>query len=772
MKAQAISLAEDELVVTGVGAVSPVGFDLPVTHNSVRANICRFQKVPLPARGRQPLIGSPIVGVFNDRIREDRLWCLAHQAAVEALGSADGDAYQPLNRLRCGVFLTLAHESRPGYAFGKHQAGRAQVQRLLGLPENASCQIQMVAGHSSALEALQLSRAALADGSVQSCLIGGADSLLQIGVLRWLEDADRLKTETNSDGLIPGEAAAFLVVEQVGSARRRNARILAWIRGLGLATEGSTVHGSEPCRGLALTQSLREALAASGLSADQIDDVWCDLNGESYRAREWALASIRVGFADTVSVTHPADCVGDTGAVSGSLLLALAAWEVSRLEQQRNALLFATSEHGTRAAAVLCALEQPGDPPDSMHPTPAGRVCLDVLEEHLEEFQSLWSLRRTVLQSADYVVADLRKLDRRIEAHLQGLRLGGELAVGIARAALASDDPLDVFGAAFVLLRNGSEADQQVVANGVFQGPTGQAASLIEALCQAAPAELLRAWLAEALKSAEPWKYVVAAEVAAFRGITNPRAGLLYNLLTHESLDIRTRAWRAAGGAKLSFDRASFELGLADVDPLVRREAATCAIRTRQPWFLSWCRRQAGRREDAIRWLGILGGTEDSHVLLSHARQPDLAAGAILALGSLGSPGVMDDILGLMDVTDPQTAVAAGIAFRQITGRTFDSQVRVEIPPSGTHETDEFQAEFREESSLPDPVEARRHWGEVRRLFLGAARWRNGLDVSGPITDNVWARLDIQGRWEAGLRGNHFGWWQGSLEDFLVFPQR
>ena len=53
-----------------------------------------------------------------------------------------------------------------------------------------------------------------------------ADTLLQLQVLRWLEAEHRLKTEFYTDGLIPGEAASFLVVERDEAARQRGGRIL------------------------------------------------------------------------------------------------------------------------------------------------------------------------------------------------------------------------------------------------------------------------------------------------------------------------------------------------------------------------------------------------------------------------------------------------------------------------------------------------------------------------------------------------------------------
>ena len=56
------------------------------------------------------------------------------------------------------------------------------------------------------------------------------------------------------------------------------------------------------------------------------DHMYCDMNGEPYRADEFGFATIRAGglFRDPSAFTAPADCWGDVGAASGPLFLILA----------------------------------------------------------------------------------------------------------------------------------------------------------------------------------------------------------------------------------------------------------------------------------------------------------------------------------------------------------------------------------------------------------------------------------------------------------------
>jgi 3-oxoacyl-[acyl-carrier-protein] synthase-1 len=86
------------------------------------------------------------------------------------------------------------------------------------------------------------------------------------------------------------------------------------------------------------------------------DVVLCDLNGESYRATEWSYAMART-FRDGQAVpplVHPADCLGDVGAATGGVLLALAAAAMKKgLAPWKTALVWCSSDNGERAACAV-----------------------------------------------------------------------------------------------------------------------------------------------------------------------------------------------------------------------------------------------------------------------------------------------------------------------------------------------------------------------------------------------------------------------------------
>ncbi|TWU40599.1 hypothetical protein Poly41_14320 [Novipirellula artificiosorum] len=81
---------------------------------------------------------------------------------------------------------------------------------------------------------------------------------------------------------------------------------------------------------------------------------------------------------------------------------------------------------------------------------------LDVLVEHLEEIGFLWTRRQSMIQSPNHRIGDLSEIDGRIEAHLNGLNVGGANGIELARPLLTEEDSEVVFAASACLLRIGA----------------------------------------------------------------------------------------------------------------------------------------------------------------------------------------------------------------------------------------------------------------------------------------------------------------------------
>ena len=213
-------------------------------------------------------------------------------------------------------------------------------------------------GRAAGLAALHRAARHLREERVEVALVGGVDSLVRPESIERLADAGTLKTEDNPTGVAPGEAAAFVVLE---AEPPRGVAPLAYLEGTGIAEEPTT--GTDDANeGVGLTAAVRAAREAAGGGPEHFPRVVCDLNGDRYRAMEWAYAHIRslqdLGSApDGPAETerwHPAECTGDTGAASGLLNLI---WSVTAMRRGYAGigvtLVWGASDGPLRAAVLV-----------------------------------------------------------------------------------------------------------------------------------------------------------------------------------------------------------------------------------------------------------------------------------------------------------------------------------------------------------------------------------------------------------------------------------
>jgi 3-oxoacyl-[acyl-carrier-protein] synthase-1 len=763
--------ARNPLAITGVGMVTSVGHDAPVATTSLRANITRMQEIAFPTRHGRPLVGSPVLGCADKAIREARLWELAARAASEAFDHADASG-QPLTRARCGVMWILPPTTRVGYTAGGNHRRRETFLRECKLAVAQESWRDLAHGHASGLLALAEASELLARRLVDCCLIGGVDTLLQLRVLRWLEAQERLKHEDYTDGLIPGEAAAFFVVEREEGVQRRGGAVLARLTGLGASHEQATVVSDAPCRAQGLTAALREALESAEIAPTDLDSVYCDLNGESYRGREWGLASSRIAFPDTVELIHPADCIGDVGAVSGAVLISLAATSrPSTSMTPSNTLVFAGSETGERAAVVLNVANSNDEMFNMRGSVVGSRVRFgapipDVLTEHAEEVSYLWSNREAALRSPRCFPRHLAALDARIERHVQGLLVVGDSAVPLLASQMSENDPSQVFGAGYGLLRIGTAAGHVICA---LEHAEGDRLNAVRQALYQGPIEPIVSALQRLAVSATDRVAVVAAEVLAFHGLLESRPARTIAYLQSPSPVVRQAGWRLV--SLLGHVRPDlFRLGWQDPDPGVRHQALVTAAWVSYPPLLDHCRRLAGvpvpANADAIHMLAMLGGNEDLPLLLAVARSRALGPSRYRILGAFGHSAVVQTLLEGIQDSDPRAAIAAGDAFTKITDCDIDSDLRMELPLIGVSALDEFEEHFVEEVTLPDIGRARECWLSMRDRLSAGVRWARGVNIDCELTPELLERLDLGSAQEARLRSGWQGTCHGSPIDF------
>src|SRR5262249_2187029 len=155
----------------------------------------------------------------------------AREACFEAEGFCD-----PLDPTRTALLLASSPSERPP----SDLLGDASVRQLIGEVGFDARQIRVERfrdGHAAGLLALAAARGPRRRGEIDACVMGCVDSLVERPTLSWLDGARRLKADDRPAGFVPGEAAAFAVVELAERALARGARPLARILGSGIAHE-------------------------------------------------------------------------------------------------------------------------------------------------------------------------------------------------------------------------------------------------------------------------------------------------------------------------------------------------------------------------------------------------------------------------------------------------------------------------------------------------------------------------------------------------------
>src|SRR5215469_17272589 len=89
--------------------------------------------------------------------------------------------------------------------------------------------------------------------------------------------------------------------------------------------------------------------------------------------------------------------------------------------------------------------------------TSTSPIVLAVVMQHAEEASFLWLLRHAAVSRPHYSLADLSKLDNRVEAHLDGLRIAGESGWKVIQETLPFDEPCDLFAAASLAFESGNQ---------------------------------------------------------------------------------------------------------------------------------------------------------------------------------------------------------------------------------------------------------------------------------------------------------------------------
>lgn len=357
--------ATDGAVVLRTGMVTAVGLSAAQTFASVQAGVAAFRESAVHDASFQPVVMAllpedalpplapaveEITGLTSRQRRMLRLATPAFQEVLADLPPAVGADRMPL-------FLATP-EQHPdlgepvGEPFLDHLV--AQLGSLGPCIDRRRSRL-FPCGRAGGLLACVEALSFLAKGGGRHALVAGVDTYLDLMLLGTLDRDKRIKCARVMDGFIPGEGAGVVLLGRAGAAGGAKSPPLATLLAAAAADEPGHRYSTETYRGDGLAAAFAGVLTAKGNLRAPIATMYAGLNGESFGAKEYGVASLRSSreLSPEIVVEHPIDCFGDIGAALGPVMLGLAALGLAGQRCAAPALVWCSSDGAPRAAALL-----------------------------------------------------------------------------------------------------------------------------------------------------------------------------------------------------------------------------------------------------------------------------------------------------------------------------------------------------------------------------------------------------------------------------------
>jgi uncharacterized protein (TIGR02270 family) len=365
------------------------------------------------------------------------------------------------------------------------------------------------------------------------------------------------------------------------------------------------------------------------------------------------------------------------------------------------------------------------------------RIIPAVIGQHAEEAAILWLLRTTAVRAPHYDLKDIAKLDGRVNAHLDGLRIAGQAGWEVCQKELSFEEEGEMFVAVCLAVDSGGERCLSAVLEKLEQIP-----HLVDAFVAAltwgdtAPAARFVSAFANSTNPLQ--RQIGIAASAILRG--NPGPALL-DATRDQNACSRARAVKALGELG-TVDRTPIALAACNSEnPEVRFAAAwSAALLANSANALSILQVVAtgrGRAADEAAML-VARRLAHAHANAWHRRlaeQPQHRRLAIFVAGQVGDPESMSWLIEQMIV--PELARVAGEAFTSITGVGIDYRDLDGPKPEGfesgpTDDPKDENVEMDPDENLPwpDPVKVAAWWDQHRGEFQNGTRYLCGKPIS------------------------------------------
>ena len=323
------------VVVTGLGAVTPLGNDLPTTWNNMVAGksgageVTQFDVTKFRSHFACEVKDFNFDGIMDpkDARRLDRYSQFSVYVAKEALedsalnleqedtdriGIIWGSGMGGLRSFEEGVVEFATGDGMPHYnpffiPKALHSMGVGHISLEFGLTGPAFIVSSACASSSHAIgqafDAIRLGRADVvltggADADITSSGIGGFNAMRAISTRNDSPETASRPFSKSRDGFVLGEGGACLILEEYEHAKARGAKIYAELVGVGATSDAYHMTAPDP-EGKGAIRVMKAALADAGLKPTDIDFI--NTHGTSTPLGDIAeLGAIRAVFGDHI----------------------------------------------------------------------------------------------------------------------------------------------------------------------------------------------------------------------------------------------------------------------------------------------------------------------------------------------------------------------------------------------------------------------------------------------------------------------------------------
>jgi 3-oxoacyl-[acyl-carrier-protein] synthase II len=340
------------VVVTGLGAISPLGLDAASTWQALIAGKCgvgpitAFDASDLPVR-----IAASVHGFDPARYMEPRearrLSPFIHYAiaaAGEAVAAAGLDLAAE-DALRVGITIGSAlggtgvlEEQRMNLESGGYKRINPTMIPAV-IINSAACQVAINYGIKGPVSApvaacatgvVSIGEAArwVAQGEVDVMIAGATDSAMtalsilafhRLGAVSTRNDEPERACrpfDANRTGTVVGEGAAAMILESLEHAERRGAPILAEVLGYGLTCDAFHLVAPDP-EGAGAARAMAQALSYGGIAPDEVSWVCAHGTGTPLNDLSETLA-IKTALGDAAYRTPVSTLKGALGHMLGA----------------------------------------------------------------------------------------------------------------------------------------------------------------------------------------------------------------------------------------------------------------------------------------------------------------------------------------------------------------------------------------------------------------------------------------------------------------------